>query len=210
MSDEDGFLRAIDRNPDDHACRLVYADWLDERCDPRGEFLRLTCRLAELRDRIDPVWQQAVRDADQRTDCVRLASGRVVSMVAFRQFSVYAGLLEGLPTRDMNERHLNEVVAVERARRPHAVVEPLLIRPEQRPIEYRSDRPYPFGEPASLPGVGCVGRFRSYTPARDPGESFSELTVIWFQDDFAPPIGREVWPRLRAIEWERYAADYSD
>src|SRR5687767_4499867 len=33
MSDEDAFLAAIAANPHDRVARLVYADWLDERCD---------------------------------------------------------------------------------------------------------------------------------------------------------------------------------
>jgi uncharacterized protein (TIGR02996 family) len=41
MSDDDAFLRAILVNPDDETCRLVYADWLEERGDGRGPFLRL-------------------------------------------------------------------------------------------------------------------------------------------------------------------------
>jgi uncharacterized protein (TIGR02996 family) len=72
MTEDEGFLRALLAHPDDTTTRLVYADWLDERGDPRGEFLRLELRLAELggderspwiRDRllelrqaIDPAW----------------------------------------------------------------------------------------------------------------------------------------------------------
>jgi uncharacterized protein (TIGR02996 family) len=41
MSDEDGFLHAIKANPHDQTARLVYADWLEERDDPRGDFVRL-------------------------------------------------------------------------------------------------------------------------------------------------------------------------
>lgn len=36
MWTEDDFQRALDANPDDHNARLVFADWLDERDDPRG------------------------------------------------------------------------------------------------------------------------------------------------------------------------------
>src|SRR5215216_3334791 len=35
------FLAAIRDRPDDDLPRLVYADYLDERGDPRGEFIRL-------------------------------------------------------------------------------------------------------------------------------------------------------------------------
>lgn len=43
--DEQRFLDAISRAPDDDDLRRVYADWLDERGDVRGEFIRL--QLAE-------------------------------------------------------------------------------------------------------------------------------------------------------------------
>ncbi len=36
-----GFLQAIIENPDDDDVRLIFADWLDEREDPRGEFIRI-------------------------------------------------------------------------------------------------------------------------------------------------------------------------
>jgi uncharacterized protein (TIGR02996 family) len=39
-SDDEAFIRAIVAAPGDDAPRLVYADWLDERGDPRGTFLR--------------------------------------------------------------------------------------------------------------------------------------------------------------------------
>ena len=45
MTDESTFLRAIAAFPDDDGPRLVYADWLDERGDPRAEFIRLQCSL---------------------------------------------------------------------------------------------------------------------------------------------------------------------
>lgn len=45
-------LRAIRERPDDDEPRLVYADWLTDRGDPRGEFIVLQCRLAKL-DRDD-------------------------------------------------------------------------------------------------------------------------------------------------------------
>lgn len=48
MSIGDAFLHEILAHPDDDAPRLIYADWLDEHGDPRGEFIRVQCALAEL------------------------------------------------------------------------------------------------------------------------------------------------------------------
>jgi uncharacterized protein (TIGR02996 family) len=71
---DDGFIGAILTDPSDETVQLVYADWLDERGDPRGEFLRLrvewnrewagghhppmslSSRIEELRAAIDPGW----------------------------------------------------------------------------------------------------------------------------------------------------------
>jgi uncharacterized protein (TIGR02996 family) len=46
MSAEDAFLQAICAEPEDDGPRLVYADWLDERGDVRGEFIRVQIELA--------------------------------------------------------------------------------------------------------------------------------------------------------------------
>jgi uncharacterized protein (TIGR02996 family) len=48
MNDDTGFLQEIVAHPDDPVPRLIYADWLDEHDDPRGEFLRLEVRFREL------------------------------------------------------------------------------------------------------------------------------------------------------------------
>jgi uncharacterized protein (TIGR02996 family) len=41
MSDDSAFLQAVLASPDDNDLRLIYADWLEERGDARGPFLRL-------------------------------------------------------------------------------------------------------------------------------------------------------------------------
>ncbi|HEY8504059.1 MAG TPA: TIGR02996 domain-containing protein [Gemmataceae bacterium] len=46
--EERAFLEQVRARPDDDAPRLIYADYLEERGDPRGEFIRLQCALAEL------------------------------------------------------------------------------------------------------------------------------------------------------------------
>src|SRR5262245_52313456 len=44
---EEAFLQQLDAQPDDNVLRLVYADWLDEHDDPRGEFLRTAVALQQ-------------------------------------------------------------------------------------------------------------------------------------------------------------------
>src|SRR2546425_6662579 len=45
---DDAFIAAILEDPDTDAPRLIYADWLEERGDPRGEFIRVQCELARM------------------------------------------------------------------------------------------------------------------------------------------------------------------
>jgi uncharacterized protein (TIGR02996 family) len=54
MGDERGFLEAIAAEPDDDGLRLIYADWLEERGDPRGELVRV-CQAM----RAVPVWSDS-------------------------------------------------------------------------------------------------------------------------------------------------------
>src|SRR5262245_45613198 len=48
MSEDESFLRAMLAAPADSALPLVYADWLEDRGDPRAEYLRLGVHLAAL------------------------------------------------------------------------------------------------------------------------------------------------------------------
>ena len=72
-ADEEALLNSIRANPEDKPGRLAYADWLDERGDARGKFLRVQLavralspdharrlsgeqRLSSLRKGLDPDW----------------------------------------------------------------------------------------------------------------------------------------------------------
>src|SRR5262245_49558323 len=46
MSSEARFVAALLEDPDDRVTPLVFADWLEERGNPRGEFLRVQTELA--------------------------------------------------------------------------------------------------------------------------------------------------------------------
>ena len=77
MNEDAAFVRAIREQPDDETARLVYADWLDDRSDPRAEYLRaeaawatlptadeqsrpLFRRVSQLAAALDPEWFAAV------------------------------------------------------------------------------------------------------------------------------------------------------
>jgi uncharacterized protein (TIGR02996 family) len=55
MTPDDAFLADIIENPDDNSVRLIYADYLDERDDPRGEFIRVQIELSTM-PQDNPQW----------------------------------------------------------------------------------------------------------------------------------------------------------
>jgi uncharacterized protein (TIGR02996 family) len=64
MADDEAFMAAIRASPDDDWLRLVYADWLEERGDPRGEFIRVQLALARLPEHEERWAELAAREQD--------------------------------------------------------------------------------------------------------------------------------------------------
>lgn len=131
-----------------------------------------------------------------------LSSGRAVQLVAMKQSLTYEGLLEGLPTKRMNDAQLERLVATATRDDGHP---PLLITPTQTPIPYEGR--YFLGDPASLPSIVCIGRFFHSAPARDTTKHCSSLTIIWLQDDYAFPISAEAEHAIINADWTSLACD---
>src|SRR5439155_5420030 len=66
MDDERRLVDAIVAAPDDDAPRMVYADWLQQRGDPRGELIQLQCQLAAVPD-------------DERRRAIRIAENKLLA-----------------------------------------------------------------------------------------------------------------------------------
>jgi uncharacterized protein (TIGR02996 family) len=58
-AERQAFVEEIAAHPDDDAPRLVYADWLEERGDPQGQFIRVQCELARMPD--SRQWDELLR-----------------------------------------------------------------------------------------------------------------------------------------------------
>lgn len=56
MSEERSFLKAIRDQPEDSTARLVYADWLEEHDDARGELIRIEEEIRALPIHADRYW----------------------------------------------------------------------------------------------------------------------------------------------------------
>jgi uncharacterized protein (TIGR02996 family) len=78
----EGFLQAILEEPDNDDVRLIYADWLQEQGDPRGEFIHLQVRRAR-RPAGEPVPEaESKREQQLREDHQREWVGELHGIVA--------------------------------------------------------------------------------------------------------------------------------
>src|ERR687885_495 len=69
MGEEQGFLQAMAAEPNDDRLRLTYADWLEERGDPRGEFVRVCQGMRAAPVWSDRYWQLKARRNQLRAQC---------------------------------------------------------------------------------------------------------------------------------------------
>lgn len=82
MESESDFLEAVRNAPRDEGLKLVYADWLDDQSDPRGQILRLSCELrkvlAENEQTLREAWLELLGVQVERRELVNLNPGEEV------------------------------------------------------------------------------------------------------------------------------------
>ena len=128
-------LAAVERAPQDVQARAVYADWLEERGDPRGEFLRLEMqlstlpeRLAALVARIDPAWIKMVTGA-YRLSLVDSTVTNKIGLIKMVREATGLGLKEAKDVVDAvstgQPRVIAEAVDLDRARELVLLFQPL-------------------------------------------------------------------------------------
>jgi hypothetical protein len=141
-----------------------------------------------------------------------LRSRRTITLEALDQQMTYSGLLEGTPNAKSNDTYI-ELSLRTAARLCVEGAKPHLIAPNRRdylrePGDMRrvvEERPY--WTPEWLPMVRCIGSFKDVVKARDPNRDLSVLVVVWFQDEYAPPILEPAMSQLLAIDWNALATD---
>jgi hypothetical protein len=141
-----------------------------------------------------------------------LLSGRTITLKALDQRMTYAGLLEGTPTHETNDRSIE--YALREAERycvdgtkPHLIPPPrrdyLRTPGDMQTIAARA----PHHVPEWLPVVRCIGSFEDVKTARDRDKDLSALVVVWFQDEYAPPIQEPALGQILNLDWDSLAAD---
>ena len=193
-ADRLAFVKAVIAAPDDDLPRMVFADWLDEHSDPRGEFIRLQIdrhrrggrgigpREYELLVEHEPAWRGELPEG---CDAVRFRRGFI-------------------DKARCHARHLFD-------HRPIlAPVEHLTVVVRDLRTEWLAYSPPPFTLPVKELTVDCrepVGRellgvLRRFGP-------FPRLETLRLLDPYFGPAGLENWfpddtfPRLRELDLSR-------
>ncbi len=86
MMHPERFFEDILEHPQDNGPRLRYADWLEEHCDPLGEFIRVQCRLAALPANHGTVLELETRERELLAEFERDWVGDLVDMVDWWTF----------------------------------------------------------------------------------------------------------------------------
>jgi len=146
-------------------------------------------------------------------------SGRTLILNQLEQSQTYAGMLEGVPSKQTNDWDID--VALRRAAgREYTLGEPYLIPPRRHDYEHepgdmeherarRAHYPKEWErDPEWIPLICCIGCFRSFPPVHDQEKHGSCLTVVWYQDDYAMPIDEGIIQELKQLDWDRLATDF--
>src|SRR3569623_1802460 len=93
---ERNLIEAIRRRPDSDLPRMMYADWLEERSDPRGELIRVQCLLS----RMPPVAPGRVdleaRERRLRSDHYEAWIEEPLVLIGVKRAEFRRGLIEAL------------------------------------------------------------------------------------------------------------------
>ena len=121
---------------------------------------------------------------------ITCANGFEPRLLELEQHSTYRGLLDGGPTHELNDQLLADIV------RNQGRIPTHLMRPAERLVEREHSSPY--GPLMVLPGRMCTGLF-------DLGGRW--LTIVWFQENWAPPIDPVVLADLESLDFLALAFD---
>lgn len=121
-----------------------------------------------------------------------------IRLVALQQSRSYERMKSGFPTSELNQEIICAFArkAKDMYRCPVYLVEPI-----ETPIKYPGR--YNLGNPAKIPQIACIGHWRSVGEVRENGRGNAELTVVWFQEDFAYPIAPDVLEEISELDWNQ-------
>lgn len=142
----------------------------------------------------------------------KLSDGRDIFLTRIEQHGTYGGMLCGFPRAPEDKVSSAMADAKKWDQGFHAepaIIPTTLLRGiKSAPTDPRFAS---FGRRgwAMLPPVTTFAEFRSHKTARDHGEVFSSAVLVWWQPQFGIPKDEDLLERIRAVDWCRFAKDWS-
>jgi hypothetical protein len=143
-------------------------------------------------------------------------SGITINLQNLEQNLTYAAVLQGIPWGPYYKGFVDSQVRwfkEERKRNgiensAYVVIEPeVLSLPVSKEVCASMQSFYDV-ESVSIAPVACRGRFEYHKPVREEKQDGSELTIIWFQNEFMAPMPDYVIARIKQIDWEAVADNF--
>jgi hypothetical protein len=137
---------------------------------------------------------------------LKLDTSRTVDLDSLDQSLTYGHVLLGVPNA-----HWNDVIIKGLLDKyaPGPYIRQVLIEPERRFVQLSDNTPIGQNTIEYLPDVFCRGMFKS-TPLRGGSGDSSKLIILWFQTDWALPIAASIVEKIKRIDWEVNAVNYSE
>ncbi len=106
-------------------------------------------------------------------------------------------MLEGIPSESYNAEKIYK------EGRDVGFNEIYVIEPKQTRISYFSDEKY------TIPKVTCRITVQSIENLKDASKDFSTLRIVWFQEDYAMPIDKDIINKLRKLPYQKLCGEYT-
>lgn len=131
---------------------------------------------------------------------------RRLVVTSLLQWQTYKDLLCGFPTKELNEKIIQETndKASQLCNQEHTIY----LEPLQTPIE--TSKEIPYGTPMMIPKVACIAEvivvesLKSSLIDDVEDRLFVDVTIVWFQESFCMPIESVILQQLREIDWKAY------
>ncbi len=117
-----------------------------------------------------------------------------VDVTRIFQWTTYETQMEGAPGKEMNEVEIEG--AYQKARRYCDIDEVYLVQADPQTIIE-----------VALPAITCVALVRTHSAFRNADKDYSLLGLIWFQNDFAFPINKEIQDLIKEVPFRKLCVE---
>lgn len=145
---------------------------------------------------------------------IKLRSQRSINLDALYQEQTYSGFIEGFPNNAINNKIIeHQVNMAQKFDGPESKLHFIVPERRQKPPTLSETNVNIFSSVTAiewLPMVACVAIFHSWPIVHDSHHNQSRLTLVWFQNEFGPPIEASIMEQIKSLDWDSLALDVSN